>query len=92
MKEKVLNFAKITHVPPLGDLTALQWESFNEFYQFDVPPEKREKKGLQALFEESSRLKIYTNATSWSLSGTILANPDILLKRHVLKVSHMVYH
>ena len=52
MKEKVLSFVKTTYAPPLGDLTALQWESFNEFYQFDIPPDKREKKGLQALFEE----------------------------------------
>ncbi len=38
---------------PLPDLLVVQVESFKRFLQEDVPPDKREKKGLQGVFLES---------------------------------------
>ena len=44
------SFAKIETVIDLPDLLDIQLESFRDFLQQDTPPEKRENKGLQAVF------------------------------------------
>jgi len=37
---------------PPPDLTAIQTRSYQAFLQADVPPEKREEKGLEAVLRE----------------------------------------
>jgi DNA-directed RNA polymerase subunit beta len=48
--EKQHNFSKIGKIIELPDLLHMQKQSFKDFLQIDVPPEKREIKGLQAAF------------------------------------------
>jgi len=45
------SYGKLKKVLDLPDLLAVQRESYNDFLQADVPPEKRKKQGLQAVFE-----------------------------------------
>jgi len=45
------SFSRLTQVIDLPDLLDIQLKSFREFLQDDVPPEKREEKGLQAVFQ-----------------------------------------
>jgi len=49
---KQLNFGKISSKLQLPDLLEMQKQSFVDFLQTDVPPAKRELKGLQAAFED----------------------------------------
>ena len=44
------SFAKITSVTELPDLLNIQLDSFEQFLQPDVDPDKRENRGLQAVF------------------------------------------
>ena len=44
------SFAKIKAVAELPDLLNIQLQSFEQFLQPDVDPEKRENKGLQFVF------------------------------------------
>jgi len=46
------NFSKIKKVLEIPDLLELQKKSYKEFLQMDVDPDKREKKGLEAVFQE----------------------------------------
>ena len=50
IKEKRLSFSKIKKVAELPDLLNIQLESFDEFIQQKVDPEKRQNQGLQAVF------------------------------------------
>jgi len=52
MIEKQTNFGKISKKLPLPDLLDMQKQSYADFLQEDVEPEKRELKGLQAAFED----------------------------------------
>lgn len=47
-----LNFSKIKKVIDLPDLVEIQKESYKEFLQMDVAPDKRELKGLHQVFTE----------------------------------------
>jgi len=49
-KNNRVTFASITPVIDIPDLLNIQLESFEDFLQLKVPPEKRENKGLQAVF------------------------------------------
>ena len=49
-ERKVFGKLQNTYDPP--DLIEIQTTSYNEFLQADVPPAKREEKGLQAIFHE----------------------------------------
>ncbi len=49
-ERKVFGKLQNTYDPP--DLIEVQTTSYNDFLQVDVPPAKREEKGLQAIFHE----------------------------------------
>ncbi len=49
-ERKVFGKLQNTYNPP--DLIEIQTASYNDFLQADVPPAKREEKGLQAIFHE----------------------------------------
>src|SRR6185503_20786812 len=46
------NFAKLETVMEIPNLLAVQLDSFRDFLQIDFPPDKRERKGLQAVFQD----------------------------------------
>ncbi len=46
-----LNYSKLIHNEQMPNLLAVQLESYNEFLQFGVPADKREMKGLEAVFQ-----------------------------------------
>ncbi len=48
----VRNFSKVGGVVEVPDLTSIQKDSYREFLQFDVPPQKRKSVGLQRIIEE----------------------------------------
>ncbi|MBC8184046.1 DNA-directed RNA polymerase subunit beta [candidate division KSB1 bacterium] len=50
IKEKRIFFSKIKKIAELPDLLNIQLESFDEFIQTKVDPDKRENQGLQAVF------------------------------------------
>jgi len=50
IKEKRVFFSKIKKIAELPDLLNIQLESFDEFIQTKVDPDKRENQGLQAVF------------------------------------------
>ena len=49
---KQLNFGKIKTKLPLPNLLDMQKQSFEDFLQLDVAPEKRDFRGLQAAFTD----------------------------------------
>ncbi len=53
-KEKIglINFSKQKELVEPPHLIAVQKESYKEFLQMDVPPEKRKRKGLESVFQE----------------------------------------
>ncbi|MGB5619564.1 MAG: DNA-directed RNA polymerase subunit beta, partial [Desulfobacterales bacterium] len=58
------NFGKIRKIVDIPDLIAVQRESYNRFLQMDVPPEKREGAGLQAVFQSVFPIKDFTGSAS----------------------------
>lgn len=46
-----INFSKTQSILDMPDLLEVQLSSFEDFLQKDVPPDKRERKGLQAVFQ-----------------------------------------
>ncbi len=51
-KRERLSFGKIPEILDLPDLIEVQKSSYEEFLQRNIPPEEREDKGLQAIFNE----------------------------------------
>ena len=49
---KKRDFSKIPPIIDIPNLLDIQLESFENFLQKDVPPEKREKEGLQGVFQD----------------------------------------
>ncbi len=58
------NFGKIEKIVDIPDLIGMQRESYARFLQMDIPPEKREDIGLQAIFHSVFPIKDFTGTTS----------------------------
>jgi len=58
------NFGKIRKIVDIPDLIAVQRESYKRLQQMDVPPEKREDIGLQAVFKSVFPIKDFTGSAS----------------------------
>ncbi len=58
------NFGKIKKIVDIPDLIGMQKESYRRFLQLDVPPEKREDIGLQAVFKSVFPIKDFTGSAS----------------------------
>ncbi|MBF0117446.1 MAG: DNA-directed RNA polymerase subunit beta [Desulfobacterales bacterium] len=58
------NFGKISKIVEIPDLIGMQRDSYQRFLQMDVPPEKREEIGLQAVFKSVFPIKDFTNTAS----------------------------
>jgi len=51
-ERKIKDFSKYPPLIDVPDLLEMQRASYEEFLQKDIPPEKRENKGLEAIFRE----------------------------------------
>jgi DNA-directed RNA polymerase subunit beta len=58
------NFGKIRKIVEIPDLIGMQRESFQRFLQIDIPSEKREDVGLQAVFKSVFPIKDFTGSAS----------------------------
>jgi DNA-directed RNA polymerase subunit beta len=58
------NFGKIKQIVEIPDLIGMQRESFQRFLQMNIPPEKREAIGLQAVFKSVYPIKDFTGSAS----------------------------
>jgi DNA-directed RNA polymerase subunit beta len=58
------NFSKIKKIIDIPDLIGMQHESYRRFLQKDVPPEKRDEIGLQAVFKSVFPIKDFTGSAS----------------------------
>src|SRR5210317_2613548 len=58
------NFGKIRKIIDIPDLIGMQRGSYSRFLQMDVPPEKREKIGLQTVFKSVFPIKDFTGSAS----------------------------
>jgi DNA-directed RNA polymerase subunit beta len=58
------NFGSIKKIIEIPNLIGMQRESFKRFLQMDVPPEKRENIGLQAVYKSVFPIKDFTGSAS----------------------------
>ncbi len=58
------NFGRIKKIIEIPNLIGMQRESFKRFLQMDVPPEKREDIGLQAVYKSVFPIKDFTGSAS----------------------------
>ncbi len=58
------NFGKIAKIVDIPDLIGMQRDSFARFLQMDVPHEKREEIGLQAVYKSVFPIKDFTGSAS----------------------------
>ncbi len=58
------NFGSIKKIIEIPNLIGMQRESFKRFLQMDVPPEKRENVGLQAVYKSVFPIKDFTGSAS----------------------------
>ncbi len=63
LRERV-NFGKVKTILEVPNLIEYQKRSYEEFLQKDVPPEKRENKGLQAAFKDVFPITDYNEMAS----------------------------
>ena len=63
----------MAETPP--NLIEIQTKSYNDFLQADVPPAKRENKGLQAIFKEIFPVQSYDGRYSLDFAGYTLEPP-----------------
>jgi len=63
----------MAETPP--NLIEIQTKSYNDFLQADVPPAKRENKGLQAIFKEIFPVESYDGRYSLDFAGYTLEPP-----------------
>ncbi len=65
MNNNRISFGRIPSVIEAPDLLSIQTASFEDFVQFNIPPAKRENKGLQHVF--SSNFPIFDNKENYRL-------------------------
>ena len=71
------NFGKLKDVLAVPDLIGLQINSYREFLQKDVPPEKRENKGLQEVFTEIFPIVSFDRQMSVEFVSYTLGEPKM---------------
>jgi DNA-directed RNA polymerase subunit beta len=70
-----INFAKIPEVMEIPNLLAIQLESYAEFLQRDVPIDKREDKGLEAVFNSVFPIESPKGKYKLEYHGYIISEP-----------------
>lgn len=74
-KSERINFGKLKEVISPPNLIENQIESFMEFLQKDVPSEKREKNGLEAVFQELFPIESYDGRCRLEFDSYKLVDP-----------------
>jgi DNA-directed RNA polymerase subunit beta len=69
------NFAKIQKIVDIPNLIEIQKQSFDKFVQADVPPEKREETGLQAVFRSIFPIKDFNESAELQYVSYALEEP-----------------
>jgi DNA-directed RNA polymerase subunit beta len=72
------SYGKIVSAIEMPDLLDIQIDSYNWFLQKDVPPEEREKQGLQAVFHSIFPITDVHSLYSLELSTIPLAPPNMM--------------
>jgi DNA-directed RNA polymerase subunit beta len=72
---KRIDFSKIGKVVEIPNLIQAQQESYNEFLQIDVPPEKRRESGLQAVFKGIFPIHDYNGRASLEFVSYAIGQP-----------------
>ena len=74
---KRINFGKLQDVLPIPDLIGLQIDSYRDFLQKDVAPEKRVNTGLQEVFNEIFPIESFDKHMSIEFVGYTLGDPKM---------------
>ncbi len=76
-KERIIrrSYNKLPGAAPMPHFLKLQFESFNSFLQADVPPEKRERKGLEGVFRDVFPIQDIHHAYSLEFVRYDVGNP-----------------
>ena len=69
------NFGSVTTTTKIPNLIQTQKESYNDFLQMNIPPEKRENKGLEGIFKFIFPLSDFDNKASLEYVRYNLFNP-----------------
>ncbi|MDM8009227.1 MAG: DNA-directed RNA polymerase subunit beta, partial [Phycisphaerae bacterium] len=73
--QEVRNFGRLGDTIPIPSLTNIQTESYARFLQQDVPPDKRENSGLEALLREVFPIQSYDGNMSLEYVSYDLSKP-----------------
>ena len=76
MSERI-NFGKLTEVIGPPNLIQIQYNSFKEFLQADVPPQQREHVGLEAVLREVFPIESYDGRCNLEYVSYTLAGPKM---------------
>jgi len=60
------DFGKIPSIVEIPNLIEIQQQSYEQFLQKEIAPERRDENGLQAVFKRSSRSRTTTATPPWS--------------------------
>lgn len=75
MQKKVREFSKYPTLIEIPDLLQFQRSSYQEFLQQDIPPDKREYKGLEAVFRDVFPVESYSAKVSLEYGGYRFTEP-----------------
>ncbi len=76
MAERI-NYGKLREVLDMPDLIGVQVDSFKDFLQLNVAPEKRQRKGLQEVFREIFPIESFDQQISVDFVSYRFAEPKI---------------
>jgi len=79
--KKVREFSKYPLLIDIPDLLEMNFSSYEEFLQKDVPPEKRECKGLEAIFRDVFPIESYNGKILLEYGGYRFAEPRYSAER-----------
>ena len=74
---KRINFGKLQDVLPMPDLIGLQVDSYRDFLQKDVAPDKRANTGLQEVFNEIFPIESFDKHMSIEFVSYTLGDPKM---------------
>ena len=72
---KRVDFSKNENVQEIPNLIQVQQESYEEFLQTDIPPEKRKEIGLQAVFKGIFPIADYNGRASLEFLSYAIGDP-----------------
>ncbi len=76
MAERI-NYGKLQEVLDMPDIIGVQVDSFKDFLQIDIPIEKRQKKGLQEIFQEIFPIESFDQQINVDFTSYRLGEPKL---------------